>query len=122
MLLYRLMHCAKNNLNLRIKSEPATAGANATVYVCQTFWNIQLLLAQESDWHTVLYHCISSNRDRHGYYAEIQIIFGTVCWHQQLSWCGFLHTRQVHDARDAFTLAEAFFTDASAYIQYGGVI
>ena len=33
MLLYRLMHCAKNNLNLRIKSEPATAGANATVYV-----------------------------------------------------------------------------------------
>ena len=27
------MHCDKNNLNLRIKTEPATAGADATVRV-----------------------------------------------------------------------------------------
>ena len=110
------MHCAKNNLNLRIKAtlqrreQMQRYMSDFLEYTAIAGPGIRLAYCT-----SVLYHCISSNRDRHGYYAEIQIIFGTVCWHQQLSWCGFLHTRQVHDARDAFTLAEAFFTDASAY-------
>ena len=51
------MHCDKNNLNLRIKTEPATAGADATV-------------------RTSIYLAFVH---RLGFYEEIQITFGTVC-------------------------------------------
>ena len=30
---YKYVHCARSNLNLHVKTEPITAGADATVYV-----------------------------------------------------------------------------------------
>ena len=60
-------HCCKNNQILRIKTEPVTAGGLANI------WHLYI------SRHTVC-RCISSNRDRLGFYAENLILFGTVRW------------------------------------------
>ena len=61
------LHCPKNNLNLRIKTEPAT--------VQQIQWySLCLASGQKPDMNC----SIRSRRDRVGLYAEIQIIFGIV--------------------------------------------
>ena len=49
------------NLNLRIKTEPVTVVADATVVA----WFPNQI-------------CVNKSRDRLGFYAKIQIIFGTV--------------------------------------------
>ena len=63
------VHCAEHNQNLRIKTEPVTAGADATEYIRHS----PLLLDQKP-----VYHCFWFNSARVGFIAEIQIIFGTV--------------------------------------------
>ena len=65
-------------MNLRIETEPVMAGVDATVYyACLAFVYMQYIyLTQKTD----IYQSISSDRDRLGFYAEIQIIFGTVGW------------------------------------------
>ena len=64
------VHCPKNSLNLRIKTEPVTVEADAMVnawFLGQIYVNNQNL------------RCIRSRSDRlRFFYAEIQIIFGTV--------------------------------------------
>ena len=63
------VHCPKNSLNLRIKTEPVTVEADAMVnawFLGQIYVNNQNL------------RCIRSRSDRLRFYAEIQIIFGTV--------------------------------------------
>ena len=68
-------HCPKNNLNLRIKTEPVSVGADSTVYVCLLCTYTEVYLAQKPD----IYRCISFNCDRLSvFYAEIQVDFGTV--------------------------------------------
>ena len=67
-------HCPKNEQNLRIKTEPVTA----FVYIH---------LAPKLD----TYCCIRSSCDRLGFYAKIQIIFGTVCAQYRIAeWVVFL--------------------------------
>ena len=68
-------YCTKNQLDLRIKTEPVTAGANATIYVFG-FCLHAVYLAQKPN----INRCGGSNSDRLGLNAdaEIQIIFGTV--------------------------------------------
>ena len=63
-------HCPNNYLRFGRKIELVTSGADATGYVRLLF----PYLTQKPD----TYSCIRSNRDRLGFYAEIQIIFGTV--------------------------------------------
>ena len=53
------MHCPKNNLNLGVKTEPVTPGAEATVYVRFLLLVQYIFLAQKPD----IYRCICSNRD-----------------------------------------------------------
>ena len=89
LLVYRT-HCPNNNLILCIKTEPLTARADATVYSMCTVQYTYFLLRNQT-YRTVLSvlvcHCFCSNRDRLGYYADIQIIFGTVQSKVQLA-CG----------------------------------
>ena len=67
-----------DNLNIRIKTEPITAGAEATVYICPAFGHIK----------PDIYRYILSIRDRLGSYAEIRNIFRdyiyctvySLCW------------------------------------------
>ena len=72
-------------LNLGIKTAPVTAEAAAAVLYMQ----VMLLFTYSNIEYTVYtvytetcvyrpYLCIRSGRDRRGFYAEIQIIFGTV--------------------------------------------
>ena len=61
--------CPKNNLKSLPKPEPVTVGADATVYVWLLFTHIS---------HTKQTTAICSNRDRPGFYAHFQTIFGTV--------------------------------------------
>ena len=61
----------KNNYKLRRKTEPITAGADATAK-CPAF--VSIYLAQKPE----KYRCIWSSRDWLGFNAKIQIIFGTV--------------------------------------------
>ena len=63
-------HCPKNNPNLRIETKPVTAGADATVY------DFCLKLNQKPNIKEP--RCFCSNRDRLGFFAEFQIILGTV--------------------------------------------
>ena len=52
-----LVHCKKNNLNLCIKSDLITAGADAAVF-CPAF--VYRCLAQKPDMRGTVYHCICS--------------------------------------------------------------
>ena len=52
-----LVHCKKNNLNLCIKSDLITAGADAAVF-CPAF--VYICLAQKPDMRGTVYHCICS--------------------------------------------------------------
>ena len=61
-------HCPKNNLNLSIITELIRAGADAKAYM-------PTCMVHKPN----KYHCICSYRDGLGFYAKIQIIFGTVC-------------------------------------------
>ena len=65
-------HCPKHNLSLCIKTEPITV----EVYRCKSICLVSEphICKQKPD----IYCCIRSSRDRLGYYAKIQIIFGTV--------------------------------------------
>ena len=65
------MHCPKNNLNLCIKTEPVTVEADTTVYV----W----FSSDHRNVNKRISCCICSSCDKLGFYAEIQIMFGTVC-------------------------------------------
>ena len=67
----------KNNLFIRIRTEPATA---ATVYVWLLFTYRTVNLAQKLYIHTVYQYTFSicSNRGKRSLYSEIQVIFGTV--------------------------------------------
>ena len=70
--LVRKQHCAKNNLSLRMKTEPVTV------------WRIWPALLtsiwpRNQTYIPCCIYCIYSNRDRLYLYAEIQITFGTVC-------------------------------------------
>ena len=71
----KYFYCSKNQLDLRIKTEPVTAGANATIYVFG-FCLHAVYLAQKPN----INRCGGSNSDMLGLNAdaEIQIIFGTV--------------------------------------------
>ena len=60
----RTIHCAKNILSFRIKTEPDTAERMQHITV----------LAQKPD----ICRCISSNHDRLGFYAGIPFTSGTV--------------------------------------------
>ena len=62
----RHTHCPKSNLNLRIKTGPFTSGVDATVYVPPGF------CTQISGTEKNI--CISSNRGRLGFCADIQIV------------------------------------------------
>ena len=81
------MHCPPKNLNLRIKTEPATVTADATV--CIRF----LICKQKPD----IYRCIRTDRLRTTYInAEIEIIFGTVyTWKLYYTVC--IYTGNVHN-------------------------
>ena len=77
------MHCPENNLNLRIKTEPVTPGAEATKYVwhlCVHLHNLHILYSY--NWHRNkpdINRCNCDSRDILLYFnADIQIIFGTV--------------------------------------------
>ena len=59
------MHCPNKNRNIRIKTEPITAGVEATVYICPALGHIK----------PDIYRYILSIRDRLGSYAEIRNIF-----------------------------------------------
>ena len=63
------MHCPKNNLNFRIKTEPVTVDAHSTDNL--------FFLAQMYEYLHV--RCICSSSDRPGFYAKIQLIFG-IAW------------------------------------------
>ena len=63
-------HCPKNNLNLCIKPEPVTFGADATVCLYIHMYGTRI--------YSILYCCFRSSSVRLGCHAEIQIIFGTV--------------------------------------------
>ena len=63
-------HCPKNNVNLCIKPEPVTFGADATVCLYIHMYGTSI--------YSILYCCFRSSSVRLGCHAEIQIIFGTV--------------------------------------------
>ena len=73
-----ILHCHKNNLNLHIKTEPATVG----VHYCMCLISFPDILVLVSLQKPDIYCCIHSCRDRLGFYAESQIIFGTVLAYQ----------------------------------------
>ena len=73
-----ILHCHKNNLNLHIKTEPVTVG----VHYCMCLISFQDILVLVSLQKPDIYCCIHSCRDRLGFYAESQIIFGTVLAYQ----------------------------------------
>ena len=62
-------HCPKNILNLLLKTEPVSVGADATVYV----WFLGQIYVCK--YQTT--RCIRSSRDRLGFCAKIKIIFET---------------------------------------------
>ena len=71
------VHCTKNYLDLRMKTNPVTVGAaDATVYVCLVSGPGYTLSKAD---HTYIYCWIRSSLDRLGFYAEIQLILGTEC-------------------------------------------
>ena len=72
------LHCHKNNLNLHIKTEPVTVG----VHYCMCLISFPDILVLVSLQKPDIYCCIHSCRDRLGFYAESQIIFGTVLAYQ----------------------------------------
>ena len=57
-----------------MKTEPVTAGADATIYVGDVGTYVQCISGPETR-HTV-FRCIGSNRDRLGFYVEIRMIVG----------------------------------------------
>ena len=67
------VNCLKTNLNLCIKTEPVPV---TTVYV----WFYDQIQFTKSQAYIPL-RCIRSKRERLGFYAEIQSIFGTVRVH-----------------------------------------
>ena len=73
-----ILHCHKNNLNLHIKTEPVTVG----VHYCMCLISFPDILVLVSLQKPDIYCCIHSCRDRLGFYAESQIIFGTVLAYQ----------------------------------------
>ena len=62
------MQCPKNNLNLRIKTEPVT---DSTVYDWLLFY---ISIPQHPDIYRCIHAC--SNRDRLIFYVENKIILG----------------------------------------------
>ena len=64
------MHFSKNNLNMHIKTEPVTVGADATVYV----WFLCKIFVSNCQTYMYCNCCVRSRRDRRGSYSEIQII------------------------------------------------
>ena len=69
------LHCPKNSLNLRIKTQPVTLGSGATVYV-RFFGRMYINCS---------YCGICSCRDMLSFfYAEIRIIFGDSVWKETL--------------------------------------
>ena len=74
-----MCYSAKNNLNLRTKTEPVTTGADAAVY-CPAF--VSMYLAQKPD----IYRCTWFNRDR------FILFFGTV----------FSYTANIHNCYKFF--------------------
>ena len=73
------MHCHKNNLKLRIETELIYHGwmQRSMSGFCEHIHTVYL--APKPDIYDMpMHNCICSNRGRLGFYAEIQIIFGTV--------------------------------------------
>ena len=68
------VNCLKTNLNLCIKTEPVTV---TTVYV----WFMIRYSLPKARHICIPLRCIRSKRERLGFYAEIQSIFGTVRVH-----------------------------------------
>ena len=64
--MYCRVHCTKHNMNLSIKTEPATAGADATVYI-RLLFTVHITGPETSS-------CSKLGT----FYAEIQNIFGRV--------------------------------------------
>ena len=67
----KLVHCAKNNLNFRIETEPATAGADETVQysICVRYNRVYM-------YYVFLFTYIYSYL---GCYVKMQIIFLVKC-------------------------------------------
>ena len=70
------VHCPKNNLNLRITTEPIARLEWMQQYVRLFCLHVHctVYLAQKPD----IYSCISLQCDRRSFYVEIPIYFGTV--------------------------------------------
>ena len=69
------LHCHKNNLNLRIKTQP--------IRLDQMQWFMSDICKQK----LYIYCCILPSCDRFGFYVEIQIIFVTVHVHKYANIC-----------------------------------
>ena len=69
-------HCPENNLNLRRKGKPVTAGANATI--CQVFVHKFSIRPRNQLYVYSTYRCICSIYGRLGFYAQIHINVRTV--------------------------------------------
>ena len=78
------LHCPKNTLSLHIKTLFVTSWSGATVYrIHMYYFSLHIVSGPETVYTKEyiffgIYHCICSNRDRLGFYAENQLIFGTV--------------------------------------------
>ena len=62
----------QKNLDLRMKTNPVTAGTDPTIHIQMVDFCIRIYLAHKPN----IERCISSNQGRLGLYAEIQIILG----------------------------------------------
>ena len=56
------------------KEKPVSGGWDATVHICEAFTYLHISGPETKHRHL----CISSNRDRLGFYAQFQIMFGPV--------------------------------------------
>ena len=73
------MHCPKNYLINLLKTDSVTVGAAAAVENMSGFWARYVDVNKSRTEVYTIYSCIRSTWDNLGFYAEIQIIFGTVC-------------------------------------------
>ena len=68
------------NLRLIIKTEPLTAGADATVHIqLHSMYEFLLLINLTQKPNMYIFCCVHLTRDRLSFHAEIHIIVGTVC-------------------------------------------
>ena len=78
------MHCPENNMNLRKKNKPVTAGADEMAYLLlDTYCTVQCthvtyIRHRNATFTSIGVHFLH-DRDRLGFYADIQIFWGGQC-------------------------------------------